>query len=81
MFHYTDHQPGYIIVIVINAILSLIVVGITIVITLSDPSDPLSKKGMSNDEDQSQHDFKCQICDSFVDHSSKHCGICNRCTY
>lgn len=47
------------------------------ILTINDPSDPISV-GKSSSPDSSIT-ATCSLCDSIVDPNSKHCGQCNRC--
>jgi palmitoyltransferase len=54
--------------------------------TSIDPSDRLVKKERwyrltnRNFEDD-RHELFCQFCDAHVHERTKHCGLCNRCTF
>ena len=54
------------------------------VTTKADPSDPTiraQRVAQMNDEefDSSPYEYQCEVCDTHVLESAKHCGTCNRC--
>lgn len=65
-------------------VISIFVIFWGIKATAADPSDPTIlqhrialAKGLRFDN--SHYEFYCDVCDTFVEASSKHCGACNRC--
>lgn len=64
--------------------ISLIVVYYWLASTRSDPSDPTIRaqricEAKFERFDGTNYDFMCEICDTHVLSSAKHCGACNRC--
>ena len=65
-------------------VLSVAVAVLAIKATAADPSDPTilqhriaQAKGARFDS--SSYEFFCDVCDTFVEDTSKHCGACTRC--
>ena len=77
---------------ILVVVLSLLYFGLTIgtvyfciKATTADPSDPtikMQKEIEARGEvfDSKDYDFECEICDTAVLDTTKHCGACNRCT-
>ena len=58
------------------------VVGLGVVVMLSDPTDPVvtqHKQRVSPETNATSRTHLCTLCCSFVHSTSKHCGFCNRC--
>jgi hypothetical protein len=69
---------------IIFGAISSIVVYYWLVSTRSDPSDPTIRaqricEAKFERFDGTNYDFMCEICDTHVLSSAKHCGACNRC--
>lgn len=65
-------------------VLSVMVVVSAVKATISDPSDPTIElhriaQARGVRFDSSKYEYFCDVCDTFVEDSSKHCGACNRC--
>lgn len=68
----------------IYTVSALVVVYYWILASTSDPSDPTIKEerlAQARCEwfDATRFEFMCEVCDTHVMSSSKHCGACNRC--
>jgi palmitoyltransferase len=57
-----------------------LVVAFGFIVTRADPTDPLvhASKVVAASLELPNIGYKCHLCDSYVDKTSKHCGQCNR---
>ena len=70
---------------ILYLVLSIGVVYYCVKATKADPSDPTIKMQKDTEArgevfDGKDYDFECEICDTAVLNTAKHCGACNRCT-
>lgn len=84
MVSLSSNMPLVVVCSLIFGFISAAVVYYWLVSTLADPSDPTIRaqricEARYERFDGSKYEFMCEICDTHVQNSAKHCGACNRC--